>query len=98
MSVLSFDVGDVVRLRAVFSVASVNTDPATVVFKLRLPGGSILIKTHGTDAEIVRSAAGDFKWEYAPTVEGHYSWRAIGTGAAAAAADGMFNIVESVFV
>ena len=98
MSVLSYDVGDVVRMRAVFTVAGVATDPTTVTFKLRLPDGTTQTKVYGTDVEVVKSATGDYKWEYAPLTEGIYRWRAVGTGAAAAAGDGAFNVVESVFV
>lgn len=93
----SYDVGDLVRLTAAFTVSSSATDPTTTTCKVREPDGTVTTLVYGTDAACVRSATGSFYVDWSTDQEGVHSVRWIGTGAAQGAAESQFNVRESLF-
>lgn len=58
----------------------VDIDPDGVTFKLLSPSGILTTATYGTDAQLVRSSAGDYYVDVMPTESGRWQWRWISTG------------------
>jgi hypothetical protein len=48
-----------------------DTDPSTVTFKLRSPGGIETSYEYGTDAELVKSSTGDYYVDVTPDFDGY---------------------------
>lgn len=80
-----YDLHDTVRLSATFTVAGTATDPTTVTFSYRAPGEAAVTLTYGTDAEVVKSAAGVYYVDLTLDEPGAWYYRWLGTGAVATA-------------
>lgn len=93
-------VGTVVRVPVNFETdADVDVDPATVGFSFRSPCGAITTYAYGTDAQIVRTSAGDYYVEITPDRAGRWFWRWLTSGAATTVAlEGDFLVQHSRFV
>jgi hypothetical protein len=89
--VSAYDVGDVVILRARFLVNDVLTDPTTVDLRVRSPAGA---ESHPA---VLRDGAGSFLAAAPITLSGLWRYRWVGTGAAAGAEEGFFEVRESSF-
>ena len=92
-----YNIGSVVRLSVAFTVGTDATDPTTIVFKLEKPDGSIITYTYGTDVQSVRDSKGNYHVDYTLATAGTYTYRFVGTGACAAAAEGMLYVDYSPF-
>lgn len=87
MSSVTYDIGDKVRLKLkddvpIKSISGIATDPSTVVWKVRPPGGPTVTYTYGVDAALVRTGVGVYYLEVSITKSGTWWHELIGTGAA----------------
>jgi hypothetical protein len=83
-----YDIGDKRRLTVTFTnSAGTDTDPTAVIFKIRLPDGTVTSYTYGTDAELVKSATGIYYVDWTIAAGGRHSWRFEGTGTVTQAAE-----------
>lgn len=74
--------GSPVRVGAHFEDdTGTDVDPSTVTFVWRSPDGTETTYVYGTNANVVRSSAGDFYAEVTPTEGGRwrYAWSTTGT-------------------
>lgn len=94
MSMSTYTPGDLVRLSASFTVASVATDPTTVVCIVRDPAG---VET--TYASPTKDSAGNYHVDHDLTAakSGVWSQRWLGTGACQAAMEAEFFVEPSAF-
>jgi hypothetical protein len=78
----TYDAGASVQIRATFLVASVPTDPATLVARVRRPDGTEAAYAYGTDAALVREGAGHYRLDLVPAVVGTWwvTWEPTGAG------------------
>ena len=99
MAVNEYDKGDFARITVTFTVSGVATDPTTVTFKMREPDGVITTWTTvpAVGSIVDDAGAGVFHvdWPVDQTGTHHYRWE--GTGAAAAAGEGILIGRPSVF-
>lgn len=79
----TYDIGDVIHLRAVFVQGVTPVDPSTVSLVTKDPAGTVVTYTYAL-AEIIKDSTGDYHKDIAPTVTGthRYRWTSTGTGAA----------------
>jgi len=63
-----------------------DVDPSTVTFKAFSPYGTTITYIYGTDAELVRSDAGDYFVDFVPDQSGRWFYRWISTGSGTAIA------------
>ena len=95
----TYDPGDGTTITAEFRNGSdVLTDPTTITFQIRRGEDAIEEYVYGTDAEVVRDAAGQYHLDYVLPAEGRWHYRAVGTGAVSAAAEGVLVVRNSAFV
>ena len=87
----TYDVGDVVILRARFLVDDLLTDPTTVDVRVLSP-----VSTESRPS-VVRDGVGAFHAAVPVTLPGIWRFRWVGTGAAAGAEEGFFEVRESSF-
>ncbi len=85
----SFVVGDTIKLRAEFEVASVLTTPTGSVLTIEEPDGTDQTPSLTTDATGKRSAT------FTPTQTGYHHWRWASTGTAAGRIEGRFYVNSS---
>lgn len=76
-----YDINQSVRLTGSFTVSDVATDPTTVTFDYRKPGGTQATWTYGTDAEVVKSSTGVYYVDLTLDTAGewYYQWNGAGT-------------------
>ena len=96
----TYDLGDVARLGnysgaslsdAFKDLAGVATDPTAVTLTVTKPSGAQLAygwPSAGANGTLTRESAGRFYFDVALDQEGVWSYRLVGTGTAAAAAEG----------
>ena len=90
--------GDLVRCTASFATsAGVATDPTAVRFQVRDPANVTTEYVYGTDAELVRSAAGAYYVDVNANQAGTWRYRFYSTGTGQAADEGAFRIKDSWF-
>lgn len=87
-----YDVGDQVRLAAVFTVSGVATDPSTVTAVIKTPDGQRTTLLYLTDVALVRDSAGHFHVDYDVLVPGVHGYRFSSTGTAKGAEDSRFDV------
>ena len=95
---MAYDIGDVVRVTAYFTVDGVATDPSTgPICKYKDPSDVVVTKTHPGDAEVVKDATGRFHLDIEVDESGtwYYNWS--GTGTAQGAEEGSFDVAETEF-
>ena len=95
MTVNTYDKGDGIRLRATFTVSSVNTDPTTVTLRVKDPDGAITVYVH--PASITKSATGIYYKDISVANDGVWYYRFEGTGACEAAEEYSFIVRTSEF-
>lgn len=91
MANLLYDIGDLIRLNAVFEVNGTATDPATVTLKVKDPSGNVATYAYSL-AEISRAAAGFYYKDISLDEAGIWYYRFEGTGGAQAAEEGSFEV------
>lgn len=96
MTINLYKKGQKVRCTVTFTVNDVATDPTTVIFKVRDPGGDVTTYTYGTDAQVVRTGTGVFYCDVIANEIGEWNFRFEGSGACTAVEEQAFD-VSSVF-
>ena len=96
MAINTYDKGDSVKLQATFTIDSVNTDPTTIVLKVKNPAGTSIAYTY-LAAEITKSANGIYYKEISVTDDGMWYYRWEGTGNLLAASEHSFKVRSSEF-
>lgn len=77
-----YDVGDLVRVSAVFkNAAGTATDPTATSIKIRKPDGVVTTLVFGVDGALIRDSAGTFHTDISITMKGEWIHKFIGTGA-----------------
>ena len=90
----TYDIGDVVRCAAVFTLAAGSTvDPTKVYFSKQTPDGAISNSTYSAlTTDITRSALGHYQKDLITTGAGLYEYRFWSTGTGQAAEEGYFSV------
>jgi hypothetical protein len=89
-----YDVGDIVRLRAAFTIDAAPVDPTSVTFKVRSPDGDII--EYATVDLDHTALTGVYERDVVVDAEGRWFYRAESTGAQAAG-EASFYVKETVF-
>lgn len=85
------DIGDLVRISTTFSVAGVATDPTAVSLTVTDPSGTATTYTYA-GAQVVKTAAGAYRYDLSVAAAGVYTYRWVGTGVAEGADSGQFMV------
>lgn len=89
--------GQVIRLSiAVTDTADAAQDPGALRLMVKPPTGATTIYTYGTDAEVVRDAAGAYHADIALIAAGQWRWRWEGDAPFAGAAEGFATVAPSL--
>jgi hypothetical protein len=75
----NLNVGDVVRLRSVFTVLDVNTDPTTITLEVQSPSGTTTSYTYA-GAQITREGTGIYYYNLSVNEAGWWVYQWTGTG------------------
>lgn len=99
-TITTYDVGDAVRVSAVWTDAdSTAVDPDVVRFKFRTPNGTLTTYVYLTDTELVRDSTGNYHVDLSVTNSpGNWLYRFEGEtsgGAAQGAAESYFTAKAS---
>lgn len=98
MTSTPFDIGDTVRLSAVFTnMEDAPADPTVVTLRIRKPDGTITVLTYAA-AQITRDGLGEFHYDYPIAVSGDHYYRYEGTGNVATASETFFRVNKSKIV
>ena len=89
-----YDIGDLVRVEAVFSLDTVNTDPDAVTLTIVNPSGEVFVYTD-VSPEVFHTASGTFYLEFIPSGHGAWYARWEGFGTVKAAGEDTFYIGRS---
>jgi hypothetical protein len=94
----SYDIGDVIRLRANFQDSSpADVDPSQVKCSVQSPWGVTSVYVYGTDAELIKTSTGDYYLDTAPNKHGVWKYRWEGLLTNRAAEEGQFFVRDSAF-
>lgn len=97
----SYDVGDLVRLRATFVSTDLVTtaDPSTIIFRTLSPNAGIACYAFGVGgASITRAGVGAYYKDITPNAEGQWAYNALATGGVQAVEENTFNVKYSSFI
>jgi len=85
----AYDIGDLRRLTAAFTVNAAPTDPTVTTFAMLEPDGVKTTYVHGQNAQLVRDSAGNFHvdWTLAKPGRHLYHWSGAGTATEAEAGE-----------
>lgn len=89
---MTYDIGDLARLTATFTMDGAAVDPSTVSLIVKAPDGTLTTKVYGTDAELERTATGVYRMDLTITQAGTYRYRWVSTGTGKAAEEGQFDV------
>lgn len=87
----NYFVGNLVKLKATFSVLGVNTDPSAITLKVKDPTGAV------TTVSTTKSATGQYYGTFTAVLAGGHFYQFKGTGVVTAAAEAEFNVLPSQF-
>jgi hypothetical protein len=89
----TYSIGDLVQLTASFQTVPEGApiDPSAVLITVCDPA------LNETTPAVENPSVGAFTALVSPTIAGKWRWRATGTGAAQASADGLFLVAEQTF-
>lgn len=91
----TYDVGDLVRLRAVFkNAAGADTDPTTIVLKHKNPAGTVTTLTYSL-AELTKEGTGIYYKDVSITLDGKWIYKFIATGTVQAVEEEQFFVRKS---
>ena len=96
MAVNTYDKGDLVRVKATFTVSSVVTDPTTVTLKVKDPDGTITTYTYA-GGTVTKTSTGLYYKDVSVSNDGVWYYRFEGTGACQSAAEAQFKVRKSEF-
>lgn len=86
--------GATVRLQATFKVSGTETDPNTVTLKVKDPSGTTTSYTYAA-GELTKDSTGVYYKDVTPDDVGAWTYRFIGTGAAAGVDEATFEVQPS---
>ncbi len=92
----TYDKGDQVTLRALFTLAGIQADPTTSTVKTLAPDGTVVTKTNA-DPEVTSPATGDWVYDLTLDQEGVWTYRWEGVGAVVAAGENTLLVRQSAF-
>ena len=75
----NLNVGDVVRLRSVFTVLDVNTDPTTITLEVQSPSGVTTSYTYA-GAQVTKEGTGIYYYNLSVNEAGWWVYQWTGTG------------------
>jgi hypothetical protein len=92
----TYDTGDLVRCSGEFTnSAGTAIDPTAVLFKFRNPASTITTYTYGIDAEVVKTATGNYYVDIDAATSGTYYYRFYATGTGQSAEEHRFIVRAS---
>lgn len=74
-----------------------ETDPSTIVFKIKSPNEDTDSYTYGTDSEVVRVSTGVYSYQQVVSTVGEWFYRWSGDGAVNAAIEGSIHVRPTEF-
>ena len=96
MTTPTHDLGDKRRLTVTFTdINAAAADPTTITFRMLEPDDTQTSYVYGTDPEVVKSATGIYYVDWDVAQAGRHSYRFIGTGTVAQAAEADFYGLRS---
>ena len=98
---MALNVGDLIRLSGAFTNpndSDAPIDPTAVFVSRKEPGGTVTIKQHVTDPEVIKDSTGNYHIDIDITAEGLWHYRWYSTGTAQAAEESTFVIVPAKVV
>lgn len=97
MNLLTCNIDSRPKLRALFTVSGVLTDPTTLGFKIENPTGSAATYIYGTNAELIREATGIYYVNFVMNTSGSWAFKFSGQGACYAAGEAEVSVNASRF-
>lgn len=97
----TYDIGDLVRLRATFVSTDLTTtaDPSTILFRVLAPGAAVACYAFGVGgASITRAGVGAYYKDITPNAIGQWAYNALATGGVQAVEENTFNVKYSAFI
>lgn len=90
----SYDLGDLVRVSAPFTLVSSGAavDPTVVKCSVRDPSGNVVTYVYLTDAALVRDSAGNYHLDVDADEAGTWCYRWWSTGTGQAAEENQFTV------
>lgn len=89
-----YDVGDKIRMSAVFTAAGALMDPTDVYFRLYIKKVFIVEHEFGISPALIRDSVGRYHMDFIIPTRGYWSYKAIGTGAVVAVETSFFIATE----
>jgi len=98
MTINRYDKGSLVRVTGTFTtIAGAAVDPTVVKFDYYPPATTVTTLIYGTDGALVRDGPGIYHVDVSASATGLLNYRFYSTGTGQAAAEGKFQVNESVF-
>lgn len=97
----TYDIGDLVRLRATFVSTDLITpaDPSTIIFRTLSPAAGVACFSFVVAAaSITRAGVGAYYKDITPNVVGQWAYNALATGGVQAVEESTFNVQRSAFI
>lgn len=97
----SYDIGDLVRLRATFVSTDLVSpaDPSTMIFRTLSPLAGVACYSFGAGgASITRAGVGAYYKDITPNAHGQWAYSALATGGVQAVSESSFNVGWSAFI
>lgn len=91
-----YDIGDVARVRMVFAVGDVPTNPGTTTLYVRRPSG--VVDTYTNISGLVQESTGTFYRDVDCTEAGDWKFFWVGTAPVKLADPGLFKVRERPFI
>jgi hypothetical protein len=92
----TYDKGDLVRVKATFTVNAVLTDPTTITLKVKDPEGTVTTYTYAGGA-VSKTSTGLYYKDVSVTNDGMWYYRFEGTGTVQSAGESSFRVRKSEF-
>jgi hypothetical protein len=105
MAILSYDLGDRVRLGnhtsntstgAITDVTGAAADPTDITLTTRAPDGTLTVYTYNGTPALLKETTGRYYVDVTLDAEGLWSYRLVGTGAVVIAEEGVLHVRRSV--
>lgn len=97
----TYNIGDLVRLRATFVSTDLVTaaDPSTIIFRTMSPVAGIACFSFAVAAaSITRAGVGAYYKDITPNAYGVWAYNALATGGVQAVEESTFNVQYSAFI
>lgn len=97
----TYDIGDLVRLRATFVSTDLVTlaDPSTIIFRTLSPAAGVACYSFSAaGASITRAGVGAYYKDITPNAQGQWAYTALATGGVQAVEEATFYVRHSAFI